>query len=107
VFQHDFGRYPTPTEVMADLLDIDTELALFIYIANDIQVGDRVMWPLHDDNGQLLHQAREGSDDTLVFAYGTVTAQPEGWNGPNTIASDDGRTLAIGREWLIKVPHIK
>jgi hypothetical protein len=103
VFRRDVGRFPTPVEVLAGLLDIDTELALFTYIANDILVGDRVMWPLHDDNGKLLHQARDGSEDTLVFAYGTVTAQPEGWNGPNTIASDDGRTAIIGRKWLIKV----
>ena len=105
MFQRDVGRYPTPIEVMAGLLHIDTEFALFTYIANDIRVGDRVMWPQHDDNGKLLHLTRDGSDDTLVFAYGTVTAQPEGWNGPNTIASDDGRTAVIGREWLIKMPE--
>lgn len=104
VFRRDLGRYPTPLEVMAALLEIDTECALFTYIANDILVGDRVMWPLHDDSGKLLRLTRDGSDDTLVFDYGTVTAQPEGWNGPNTIASDDGRTLVIGREWLVKVP---
>lgn len=104
VFHRDVGRYPKPAEVLAALLNIDTERALITYIANEILVGDRVMWPLHDDSGTLLHLKRDGSDYTLVFAYGTVTGQPEGWNGPNTIASDDGRTLTIGREWLVKVP---
>jgi hypothetical protein len=107
VFRTDVGRYPTPAEVLAGLLLVDTEIALFTYIANEIRVGDRVMWAEHDDNGQLLHQARDGSEDTLVFAYGTVTAQPEGWNGPHTIASDDGRTLVVRREWLVKVPNVK
>ena len=40
-------------------------------------------------------------------AYGTVTAQPEGWHGDNTITRDDGRTVIIGRKWLIKVPEGK
>lgn len=102
VFLRDVGRYPTPTEVMAALLDIDTAVALLNYIASDIRVGDRVMWPLHDDNGKLLHQTRAGSDDTLVWVHGTVRAQPEGWNGPNIIETEDGRSLAIGREWLVK-----
>jgi len=39
-----------------------------------------------------------------VFACGAVTAQPEGWNGDNTITRDDGRTAVIGRKWLIRVP---
>ena len=104
VFRQDVGRYPTPAEVLTGLLLVDTELALFTYIANDIRVGDRVMWPKHDDKGELLHQARNGSDDTLVFAYGTVTAQADGWNGSNIITRDDGRTAVIGREWLIKMP---
>ena len=102
VFLRDVGRYPTPIEVMGALLDIDTAVALLNYIASDIRVGDRVMWPLHDDNGKLLHQTRSGSDDTLVWVHGTVRAQPEGWNGPNIIETEDGRSLAIGREWLVK-----
>ncbi len=39
-----------------------------------------------------------------VPAYGTITAQPEGWHGDNMITRDDGRTVMIGRKWLIKVP---
>jgi hypothetical protein len=104
VFRQDVGRYPTPAEVLAGLLLVDTEIALLTHVANDIRVGDRVMWAEHDDNGEFLRPTREGSDDTLVVAYGTVTAQPEGWNGSNIITRDDGRTTVIGREWLIKVP---
>ena len=104
VFRHDVGRYPTPAEVLAGLLLVDTEMALLIYIANDIRVGYRVMWPEHDDNGVLVRRTRDDSDDPLVFSYGTVTAQPEGWNGHNTITCDDDRTVSIDREWLMKVP---
>jgi hypothetical protein len=104
VFREDVGRYPTPAEVLAGLLLIDTEIALLTFIANEIRVGDRVMWAEHDDNGEFRRPTREGSDDELVFAYGTVTAQPDGWNGNNIITRDDGRTAVIGREWLIKMP---
>ena len=104
VFRQDVGRYPTPAEVLAGLLLIDVEIALFTYIANEIRVGDRVMWAEHDDEGEFLRPTREDNDDELVFAYGTVTAQPDGWNGKNTITRDDGRTTVIGREWLIKMP---
>ena len=62
------------------------------------------MWAECDDNGELLHQTLDGRDDMIVPAHGTVTAQPEGWNGDNTITRDDGRTVIIGRKWLIKVP---
>ncbi|MDR3657767.1 MAG: hypothetical protein P4L48_19545 [Mycobacterium sp.] len=104
VFREDVGRDPTPAEVQAGLLLADTETALFTYMEHDIQVGDRVMWAERDDNGEFLRQTRDGTDDTLVFAYGTVTAQPDGWHGDNTITHDDGRTVVIGRKWLIKVP---
>ncbi len=104
VFRQDVGRYPTPAEVLAGLLLVDTETALLTYVANDIRVGDRVMWAERDDNGQPLHQTLDGRDDMIVPAYGTITAQPEGWHGNNTITRDDGRTVIIGRKWLIKVP---
>jgi hypothetical protein len=90
--------------VQAGLLMADTETALFVYLELEIQVGDRVMWAEHDDNGEFMHQTLDGRDDMIVPAYGTVTAQPEGWNGDNTITRDDGRTVIIGRKWLIKVP---
>jgi len=82
----------------------DTQAALFTYLEREIQVGDRVLWAEHDDEGELLRPTRDRSDDTLVFAYGTVTAQPDGWNGDNIITRDDGRTVRLGREWLIKMP---
>jgi len=41
VFRQDVGRYPTPAEVLAGLLLVDTELALLTYVANDIRVGDQ------------------------------------------------------------------
>ena len=104
VFRLDVGRYPSPAEVATGLQFIDTETALLTYIANDIRVGDRVMWAEHDENGECVRQFREGSDDTLVFVYGTVTGQPEGWSGNNRILRDDGRPVSIGREWLVKVP---
>ena len=104
VFRQDVGRYPTPAEVLAGLLLIDVEIALLTFIANEIRVGDRVMWAEHD-NGEFLHPTREDNDDLLVFAYGTVTAQPDGWNGKNSITRDDGRTVRLGREWLVKVPE--
>jgi len=105
VFRRDVGCYPTPAEVLAGLLLIDTEIALFTFVANEIRVGDRVMWAERDDNGEFPCATREDDDDLLVFAYGTVTAQPDGWNGKNTITRDDGRTLTIGREWLVRVPE--
>jgi hypothetical protein len=105
IFREDVGRYPTPAEVLAGLLLIDTEIALLTHVANDIRVGDRVMWGEHDDNSQYLRPSREDNDDELVFAYGTVTAQPDGWNGKNIITRDDGRTTVIGREWLVKMPE--
>jgi hypothetical protein len=104
VFREDVGRAPTPAEVQAGLLMADTETALFSYMEHDIQVGDPVMWAERDDNGEFLHQTLDGRDDMIVPGYGTVTAQPEGWNGDNTITRDDGRTVIIGRKWLIKVP---
>jgi hypothetical protein len=104
VFREDVGRDATPAEVQAGLLLADTEAALFDYMEYDIQVGDRVMWAERDDNGELLHQTLDGRDDALVFAYGTVTAQPHGWHGDNTVTRDDGRTVIVGRKWLIKVP---
>ena len=63
------------------------------------------MWAERDDNGEFPCATRADDDDLLVFAYGTVTAQPDGWNGKNTITRDDGRTLTIGREWLVRVPE--
>ena len=44
VFRQDVGRYPTPAEVLAGLLLVDAEIALLTYVANEIRVGDRVMW---------------------------------------------------------------
>ena len=41
----------------------------------------------------------------IVPAYGTVTAQPEGWHGDNAITRDDSHTAVIGRKWLFKVPE--
>lgn len=104
IFREDVGRDPTPAEVQAGLLTADTEAALFTYLELDIQIGDRVMWAERDDNGELLHQTLDGRDEMLVPAYGTVTAQPEGWHGDNTTTRDDGRTVIIGRKWLIKMP---
>ena len=62
-----------------------------------------MVWAEHDANGKFLHQTRDGTDDALVFAYGIITAQPEGWHGDSTITRDDGRTAIIGRKWLINV----
>ena len=104
IFREDVGRDPTPAEAQAGLLMADTETALFTYLEHDIQVGDRVMWAECDDNGESLHQTLDGRDDMIVPAYGTVIAQPEGWHGDNTIPRDDGRTVILGRKWLIKVP---
>ena len=104
VFREDVGRDPTPAEVQAGLLLADTDAALFTYLELDIQVGDRVMWPEREGNGELLHQTLDGRDDMIVPAYGTVIAQPGGWHGDNTITRDDGRRVIIGRKWLIKVP---
>ena len=78
--------------------------AIITYLELEIQVGTRVMWAERDENGELLHQTRDGRDDMIVPAYGTVAAQPEGWHGDNTIARDDGRIVCLGRKWLIKVP---
>jgi hypothetical protein len=104
VFREDVGRDPTPAEVQVGLLLADTEVALFTYLELDIQVGDRVMWAERDDNGELLHQTLDGRDDMIVPAYGTVTAQPQGWCGDNTVTRDDGRIVIIGRKWLIRLP---
>ena len=103
VFREDVGRDPTPAEVQAGLLLADPQAALFTYLEFEIQVGDRVMWAERDATGALLHQTLDGRDDMIVPAYGTVTAQPEGWHGDNTVQRDDGRTVTIGRKWLIKV----
>jgi hypothetical protein len=104
VFREDVGRDPTPAEMQAGLLMADTETALMTYFGLDIQVGDRVMWADRDDNGKFLHQTLDGRDDMIGPAYGTVTAQPEGWHGDNIIARDDGREVILGRKWLVKVP---
>lgn len=37
------------------------------------------------------------------MCYGTVVDQSQGWDGPNIILRDDGCTVSIGREWLIRV----
>ena len=103
MFRADVGRYPMPAEIIAGLLATDTDVALTAYIANEIRVGDRVMWAEQDNTGQFLHRARENSYDTLVIYYGTVTGQPQGWDGPNVIIRDDGRTVSIDRERLIRV----
>jgi hypothetical protein len=103
VFREDVGRNPTPTELQAGLMLADTQGALFTCLGLEIQVGTRVMWAERDENGELLHQTLDGSDDMIVPAYGTVTAQPEGWRGDNAITRDDGRAVIIGRKWLIKV----
>ncbi len=105
VFREDVGRDPTPAEAQAGLLMADTETALFSYMEHDIRVGDRVMWAERDDNREFLHQTLDGRDDMIVPAYGTVAAQPEGWNGDNTITRDDGRVISMGRKWLIKLPN--
>jgi len=103
VFREDVGRDPTPAEMQAGLLLADTQGALFTYLELEIQVGDPVMWAERDDNGQLLHQTLDGCDDVIVLAYGTVTAQPEGWHGDNIITRDNGREVILGRKWLIRV----
>jgi hypothetical protein len=103
VFREDVGRDPTAAELQAGLLLADTQGALFTYLELEIQVGDRVMWAQCDDNGKRLHQTIDGRDDMIVPAYGTVTAQPDGWHGDNVIIGDDGRTVTIGRKWLIRV----
>jgi hypothetical protein len=103
VFREDVGRDPAPAELQAGLLLADTQGALFTYLELEIQVGTRVMWAERDENGELLHQVADGRDDMIVRVYGTVTAQPEGWHGDNTITRDDGRTVVIGRKWLVKV----
>lgn len=104
VFREDVGRDPTPSELQAGLLIADTQAALLTYLELEIQVGDRVMWAECDDNGELLHQTLDGRDDMIVPAYGTVTAQPRGWHRDNVITCDDGRTVSIGRKWLIECP---
>jgi hypothetical protein len=102
-FRRDMGRDPTPAELWAGLLLAETQEAVFTYLAFEIRVGDRVMWAECDANGERLHQTLDGRDDMIVPAYGTVVAQPNGWRGDNTIQRDDGRTVTIGRKWLIKV----
>ncbi len=103
VFREDVARDPTPAEVEAGLLLADTQAAMFAYLQLEIQVGSRVMWAGRDNDGPLLHQTIDGRDDMIVPLYGTVTAQPQGWYGDNTITRDDGHTATIGRQWLIKV----
>lgn len=103
VFREDVGREPTFAELEAGLLLADSQGALFTYLELEIQVGDRVMWAERDNNGDLLHQTLDGRDDMIVPAYGTVVAQPQGWHADNTIERDDGRTVTLGRSWLIKV----
>jgi len=105
VFREDVGRDPTPAELQAGLLLTDTQGALFTYLELEIQVGDRVMWAECDGNGARLHQTLDGRDHMIVPAYGTVTAQPEGWQGDNIIIRDDGRTIVLARKWLIKLPR--
>jgi hypothetical protein len=104
VFREDVGREPTPEELQAGLLLADTQGAVFRYLELEIQVGTRVMWAECDENGELLLQTIDGRDNMIVPIYGTVTAQPDGWHRDNTILRDDGRTVVIGRKWLIKVP---
>lgn len=104
VFRADIGREPTLAELEAGLLLADTQAAQFTYLEREIQVGDQVMWAERDENGGLLHQSIDGRDDIIVPAYGAVAAQPGGWHSDNIITCDDGRTVVIGREWLIKVP---
>lgn len=102
VFREDIGRDPTPAELQAWLLT-DTQGALFKYLELEIQIGTRVMWAEHDDDGQLLHQTIDGRDDMVVLACGTVASQPQGWHRDNTITRDDGQPITVGRKWLIKV----
>jgi hypothetical protein len=101
VFHEDVGRNPTPAEVQAWLLLVDSQDALLAYLELEIQVGDRVMWAERGDNSEFLRQTVDGRD-AIVPAYGTVTAQPEGWYGENIITRDDGHTVVLGRKWLIK-----
>ena len=103
VFREDVGREPIPDELQAGLLLADTQAAVFTYLELEIQVGDHVMWAERDDDGQLLHQTLDGRDDMIVPAYGTVTPQPDGWTATTSSPRDDGRTVIIGRKWLIKV----
>jgi hypothetical protein len=102
VFREDLGRDPTLAELQAGLVLADTQAALVTYLELEIQIGDRVMWAERDDNGELLHQILDGRD-SIVPMYGTVVAQPEGWQADNTVQCDDGRDITIGRKWLIKV----
>lgn len=81
----------------------DSQAALTSCLELEIQVGDKVIWAERDSKGELLHQALDGRDVMIAPAYGTVTAQPQGWQGDNIIIRDDGRTVILGRKWLIKV----
>lgn len=103
VFRRDLGRNPTEHEVLGGLLLDDTDDALLIYLEREIQVGDRVIWPERDAEGNYLHHTIDGRE-LVVSGFGTVTAQPDGWHGDNVIASDDGRTVVLGRKWLRKQP---
>lgn len=103
IFRQGVGRDATPFELYAGLVLADARAAMFNYLEREIQPGDRVMWADCDANGQRLHQTLNGRDDMIVPAYGTVTAQPEGWYGENIITRDDGRRVIIGRSRLIKV----
>ena len=103
VFREDVGREPTFAELQAGLLLADTQGAVFRYLELEIQVGTRVMWAECDENGELLLQTIDSRDNMIVPAFGTVTAQPEGWHRDNIITRDDGRTVILGRKWLIKV----
>jgi hypothetical protein len=103
VFREDVGRDPTDFELRAGLVLADSHAALVTYLELEIQVGERVMWAERDGKGELLHRTFDGRDDMMVPAYGIVTAQPKGWHGENIIIRDDGRTVILGREWLIKV----
>lgn len=101
VFHEDVGREPSAFELQAGLVLADTRAALITYLELEIQVGDRVMWAETDDNGQRLHQNIDGRDDIIVPVFGTVIAQPDGWRGDNVISRDDGRTVVVGRKWLV------
>jgi len=100
VFRSEVGRYPTHDDVMSALQADDTQTALHIYLEREIQVGDSVIWPKFDENGEFLLTKDEDGREVVQTFSGTVIAQPNGWHGDQTIARDDGGTIVIGRSWI-------
>jgi hypothetical protein len=100
VFRAEVGRYPTHDEVMSALQADGTQKAMHIFLEREIQIGDSVIWPKFDDNGEFLLTKDEDGREVVETFSGTVIAQPNGWHGEQTIANDDGGTIVIGRSWV-------